>query len=139
MTHWGWYWKIKKQHIPKQLCSQLPSVDSFVITKQAREEQKAVPGSCTIIYGQLTQHVSIERNPCNYGGFRAFFLCPQCAQRKRMLYISTRITCRSCLKLGYHTQRLTPSGRSLVRRAKIERRLTLRSCFAKRGVVEVRR
>lgn len=32
-THWGWYWKIKKHHKVKTLCSQLLSIDSFKFFK----------------------------------------------------------------------------------------------------------
>lgn len=123
MTHWGWYWKIKNQHIPKTLCSQLPRVDSFFVAQQAQKQQQGVPDHCTIMHNGLTQNIIIEHKACFYGGFRHFFLCPQCSQCKRMLYISTRIACRSCLRLGYHTQRLAPSGRSLARQAKIEQKL----------------
>ena len=33
MTHWGWYWNVKKKHIAKKLCSNLRSIDSFKIQK----------------------------------------------------------------------------------------------------------
>lgn len=33
MTHWGWYWKVKKKHIPKTLCSKLTAIDSFKLFK----------------------------------------------------------------------------------------------------------
>ena len=35
MTHWGWYWKIKKQHSPKALCSSFGfmEIDSFSMFK----------------------------------------------------------------------------------------------------------
>jgi len=36
VTHWGWYWKIKKNHIPKALCSwgSLIEIDSFAMYKK---------------------------------------------------------------------------------------------------------
>lgn len=35
MTHWGWYWKVKKKHVPKRLCSEesFHAIDSFEMFK----------------------------------------------------------------------------------------------------------
>lgn len=126
MTHWGWYWKVKRKHIAKKLCSNLPSIDSF---KFYRGESmygftvqpldiKAYPSPdhLKIAYGKRNSHfhiIHVEKNPCNYGGFRYFFKCPLCHKRMRFLYFAEQsvFLCRKCLNLGYDSQRLRPSSR----------------------------
>ncbi len=36
MTHWGWYWRVKKNHVPKELCSwsKFCEIDSFAMFKR---------------------------------------------------------------------------------------------------------
>jgi hypothetical protein len=29
MTHWGWYWKVKRKHRRKEQCERFVSLDSF--------------------------------------------------------------------------------------------------------------
>lgn len=33
MAHWGWFWKLKKKHQARTLCSKLTSIDSFKLIK----------------------------------------------------------------------------------------------------------
>lgn len=125
MTHWGWYWKVKLQHTPKALCSQFPRVDSFDIARRVLSTQP-MSEFCTITYGENAQKITIEKQACHRGGSRYFFRCPQCQTCRRMLYITTTVACRVCLRLGYRTQRQTPSGRALNRHDKIVDRLEKR-------------
>lgn len=54
------------------------------------------------------QYVEISRVPNNYGGARAFFLCPHCGQRVRFLYSRWgRFRCRACNRLNYKSQQAT--------------------------------
>ncbi len=124
MAHWGWYWKIKKKHIPRKLCSQLTSIDSFKFYKNTMMagftltplEVKAEPSSnhLTVTYRRRKKHtylIPIETQPCNYGGFRSYFKCPLCQQRMRFLYLAEQsiFLCRKCLNLSYLSQRLRPT------------------------------
>lgn len=34
MTHWGWYWKVKRKHQPKSVCDFTTSIDSVQFFKQ---------------------------------------------------------------------------------------------------------
>lgn len=46
----------------------------------------------------------IDWMPCNYGGKRAFFLCPSCEQRVALLYCVNHFACRHCHDLTYACQ-----------------------------------
>jgi hypothetical protein len=126
MAHWGWYWKIKKKHIPRKLCSQLPSIDSFKLYKNTTIagftvqplDVKAKPAAdhLKITYRKHKDHVyiiPIEKQTCNYGGFRSYFKCPLCYKRMRFLYLAEHsiFLCRKCLNLSYLSQRLRPTHR----------------------------
>lgn len=56
--------------------------------------------------GGLRWATAIEWTPCNYGGARPWFVCPDCGRRAAKLY-AARIpfTCRRCVDLAYDTQR----------------------------------
>lgn len=63
-----------------------------------------VPMSCSI---------EIERKRCNYGGWRFWFICPECEQRCRILYLTSiqdlDFACRICHNLTYRSQQWKPS------------------------------
>lgn len=72
---------------------------------------------------QATEVVGV---PMRYGGFRWWFLCPQCLQRVSALYLPALagarwFGCRRCYGLRYLTQRLEPVARlqTRMRRAAI--------------------
>jgi hypothetical protein len=126
MTHWGWYWKIKKKHIPRIVCSELPSIDSFKLYKNNMiagfsVQPWAIRAAPTADHLKVTYRnrkaysylISIEKQACNYGGFRYFFKCPLCHKRMRILYFAEQsvFLCRKCLNLSYLSQRLRPTER----------------------------
>jgi hypothetical protein len=126
MAHWGWYWKVKKKHASRVLCSKLTSIDSFKIFKsspsngftvQPLEIKAVVNGdSLQITYcnrKQTAYQIPIDKLPCNYGGFRYYFRCPLCAKRMRILYLTSQsaFLCRMCLNLAYESQQLRPTRR----------------------------
>ena len=52
----------------------------------------------------IEQVISIDRTPCNYGGYRKWFLCPRCYKRVALLYGAGRyFFCRHCYKLTYES------------------------------------
>lgn len=128
MTHWGWYWRVKLQHMPKKLCENLHRLDAFWVMKQFSPRDSATQG-CTASIDNAFTRILITRQPCNFGGFRYFFACPGCTKRMRFLYfddIHKFFRCRRCLDLGYYTQRLRRSELYLWRHAVIENRLLSR-------------
>lgn len=70
--------------------------------------------------------VRIEWTPCNYGGARAWFICPAqgCGRRVAKLFLGGAIfACRHCYKLAYACQRETYDDRAARRADTIRRRL----------------
>jgi hypothetical protein len=53
----------------------------------------------------VKQTITIDRTPCNYGGTRKWFLCPNCNKRVAILYqVNTLFLCRHCYRLPYASQ-----------------------------------
>jgi hypothetical protein len=69
--------------------------------------------------------VSIVWTPCNYGGHRAWFLCPArgCGRRVAILYLGGIAACRHCYQLAYDSQHEPPHGRALNRTQAIRMKL----------------
>jgi hypothetical protein len=69
--------------------------------------------------------VFLDRTRCNYGGERAWFLCPVrgCLRRVAVLYLSSIFACRHCLNLSYESQREAPYSRALSRAQGIRMKL----------------
>lgn len=128
MSNWQDYWQ-RKGHIPKKLCSKLPCIDSFGIFS---EKTTFLSIHTLKIYAHLKLNgfvgtcegypffLSVEKQKCNYGGFRYFFNCSSCSKRMRKVYFSNRrFKCRKCLNLGYRSQRLNASDRFRETKSKI--------------------
>lgn len=69
--------------------------------------------------------VYLEWTGCNFGGWRAWFLCPArgCGRRVAILYSGSTFACRHCLELAYECQRETDDDRAMRRADTIRRRL----------------
>lgn len=145
MTHWGWYWRIKREgYRSKRLCSGfwLETMDSFDIFNNklmasflrdsATRILLEIPryhlnaslqddNSLSVTYSGGSYKIPTERKTCNFGGFYTFFHCPQCSKRMRKLYcLEGKYLCRKCAKLCYYTQLLHPSRRFYHMRIKTE-------------------
>ena len=69
--------------------------------------------------------VRVTWTPCNYGGQRAWWLCPAvgCGRRVAVLYGGKVYACRHCNKLAYSTQREQAHDRAGSKADKIRARL----------------
>jgi hypothetical protein len=71
--------------------------------------------------------VPLDWEPCHFGGWRPYFLCPnrQCGRRVAILYggYGRYFLCRRCQNLGYASQRLDPLTRQRRKAQKIRLRL----------------
>jgi hypothetical protein len=69
--------------------------------------------------------VWLDWTPCNYGGARAWFLCPArgCGRRVAILYLGTLFACRHCYQLVYNSQRAQAWERALSKAQAIRVRL----------------
>jgi len=53
----------------------------------------------------IEQKIRFDRTPCNYGGDRSWFLCPNCNTRVAVLYgADVLFLCRHCYRLPYSSQ-----------------------------------
>ena len=67
--------------------------------------------------------VMIEWTPCNYGGRRAWWVCPDCGRRVAVLWGGRRYACRHCHDLAYKSTRTAPGSECYARANKIRARL----------------
>lgn len=72
----------------------------------------------------VEQVILFDYTTCNYGGHRAWFLCPQCSKRVELLYnAGNYFFCRHCYNLTYASQQETEDGRYLRKAHRIRERL----------------
>jgi hypothetical protein len=72
----------------------------------------------------VEQTISFNRTPCNYGGFRTWFLCPRCWRRIEVLYGAGKyFLCRHCHDLTYASQQESKEDRLMRKARKIRERL----------------
>jgi hypothetical protein len=72
----------------------------------------------------VRERVDLVVTPCNYGGTRPWFRCPQCWSRRRVLYsLGGHFRCRHCHDLAYSSTREDVHGRSIRRAEKLQKRL----------------
>lgn len=78
-------------------------------------------------YGYCDHLVQLDWTRCNYGGQRAWFLCPTagCARRVAVLYFrrAEAFACRHCHRLAYRCQREAADERATRRANRIRARL----------------
>lgn len=69
--------------------------------------------------------VRLSWTSCNYGGHRAWWLCPAvgCGRRVAVLFGGKVFACRHCHRLAYTCQRETPDDRATRRADKLRDRL----------------
>lgn len=60
--------------------------------------------------GEWNQALELSRKENGFGGSQAFFLCPDCGERVRYLYLTGKLfLCRKCSRLNYRSQQETRS------------------------------
>lgn len=80
----------------------------------------------TLEYERKGKHVSfpirLAYTPCNYGGSRPWFICPDCWRRRAVLaYGGGGWYCRHCLNLAYTSEAEGAMGRLWRKQLKIEK------------------
>jgi len=77
----------------------------------------------------VKQIISLSQTPCNFGGYRKWFLCPRCWKRVAVLYGAGKyFYCRHCHDLAYSCQQETPPFRLTSKAQKIRKRLGASLC-----------
>jgi hypothetical protein len=73
---------------------------------------------------QIEQIIRLDQTPCNYGGDRNWFLCPNCNKRVAILYgADVLFLCRHCYHLRYASQGEAYLGRMSRKVRKLSDRL----------------
>jgi hypothetical protein len=81
----------------------------------------------------VEQAISFDRTPCNYGGFRTWFLCPRCWQRVAVLYGAGKyFLCRHCYGLTYTSRQESRADRLMRKARKIRARLGVGDALSER-------
>lgn len=69
-------------------------------------------------------HLKLTTTPCQYGGFRYWFLCEQCDKRVGVIYERNKVfCCRHCIGLGYKSQRLQSHQRQAEKLMKLYKKM----------------
>jgi hypothetical protein len=72
----------------------------------------------------VEQAIPFDWTPCNYGGQRFWFLCPECLKRVALLYgAGIYFLCRHCYNLTYSSQQESKPDRLMRKARKIRARL----------------
>lgn len=72
----------------------------------------------------VEQVISIDQTPCNYGGYRKWFLCPRCWKRVAILYGTGKyFFCRHCYQLTYDSCNTSDLQRIFDKANKLKKKL----------------
>lgn len=63
----------------------------------------------------VRERVALTFTPCNYGGDRPWFLCPECSRRCAVLWGRGRFLCRLCHRVAYASQNESAPSRAMRR------------------------
>ena len=74
--------------------------------------------------------IQVSKTPCNYGGYRHWWLCPKCSKRVSVLYCAGVYVCRHCIGANYGSQLQQPIDRLFSRADTIRQRLGWQSGIA---------
>lgn len=74
--------------------------------------------------------VEIKRTLCNYGGIRAWFICPKCGKQIRILHYDGEYCCRRCCGFVYPSTREKKPSKILERKYyKLARKLIIKDGY----------
>lgn len=81
-------------------------------------------GAVQITINGVMQIVRVIATPCNYGGVRHWFSCPNCLRKCCVIYhAKSGLACRLCYRLCYPIENQTKSDRAITQAWKIRRKL----------------
>jgi len=74
-------------------------------------------------WGNMSEAVRLEWQPCHYGGARPWLTCPHCNKRVGVLWGGERFLCRHCHRVAYKSQNESRLARSNNQSRKLRARL----------------
>lgn len=82
----------------------------------------------------VTQEIPFDRTPCNFGGERLWFICPQCERRIDVLCANgIKFYCRHCYRLPYTCQHENGIARLLYRSQSLREKMFENIGYGERG------
>ena len=116
-----WMWQLDQSAYGRPLFEEYPRLDVRHLNRsgllQGTHRIEWSDGSTAEIEGQdnglriihrlarypedLDDQVRLTWTPCNFGGQRPWFICPDCEGRSAVLYAFPRFRCRDCHPLVY--------------------------------------
>ena len=110
----GWHWTRNGEEVAS--IQMRTEVDRVILNYRSRSGGEWQP---------MEYPVYLEWTPCNFGGRRAWFVCPArgCGRRVAILYGGSIFACRHCHRLAYPSQRETWDDRAARRADRIRARL----------------
>lgn len=69
-------------------------------------------------YSSFDKPINLEWTEPHFGGQRPWFVCPNCDDRKRVLYGDARFHCRDCLDLTYESSNISDPRKIAIRKLK---------------------
>ena len=111
----GWHWTVSGKEVAS--IQMRTEVDRVILNYRSRSNGGE--------WQAMEYPVRLEWTPCNFGGRRAWFVCPAqgCGRRVAVLFGGSIFACRHCHKLAYQCQRETDDDRAMRRADTIRRRL----------------
>jgi hypothetical protein len=74
-------------------------------------------------WGDMSEAVRLEWQPCHFGGVRPWLTCPHCDRRVGVLWGAERFLCRHCQRIAYQSQNESRLDRSCNQSRKLRERL----------------
>ena len=111
----GWHWMVNGEEVAS--IQMRTEFDRVILNYRSRSDGGK--------WQPMEYPVNLEWTPCNFGGRRAWFLCPArgCGRRVAILFGGSIFACRHCHKLAYPCQRETDDDRAARPADTIRRRL----------------
>ena len=102
-----------------------PDTGEATATIGYKGQGDAVVLNYTINDKPIQQHIWLKRTPCNYGGERTWFACPNCWRRVAKLFLRSGagFVCRHCGRISYGSQSDDAIDRTWRKQAKAEAKL----------------
>ena len=96
----------KFAHISAELDGPIGELDGPIGSAGVEVFIRVYPNHICVTDGPNRTVIALERTPCNFGGARVWFQCPnaRCGRRAAVLYLADEIKCRKCGRLKYESQ-----------------------------------
>lgn len=97
--------------------------DSVTGSMSVQGDNRSVTLAYVVDDQKISERVTLSKTPVNFGGHRAWFLCPGCDRRIAVLYGGMRFRCRHCHDLRYASQREGARYRAISKVQRVRRKL----------------